>query len=222
MEPALATIPPTPFPQPETGVEVVEVDVTRNCLPNPYTPGDVIEAREYPAGAAPTERCTEPTGPPVDDVPDVTGLPLDVALSRLAEGGFAVDERPIHAAVYPVGFVERQRPGPGGSTRPEDGNAVVVWVGTNTGVRVTVPDVLGLRAEDAIAALTDLGFVVDVVIGCAGAPVAPPAADDETEGEQEAIDPGPTCGPSGAVEAQSIGAGERTDQHAVVELLVAP
>ena len=227
MEPVLATIPPTPFPQPETGVEVVEVDVTRNCLPNPYTPGDVIEAREYPAGAAPTERCTEPTGPPVDDVPDVTGLPLEVALSRLAEGGFAVDERKIHATVYPVGFVERQRPGPGGSTRPEDGNAVVVWVGTNTGVRVTVPDVLGLRAEEAVAALTDLGFVVDVRTGCPDTPAPAQPSDDETEGSEDqgaasAAPPEPGCGPSGAVQAQSVAGGDRTDEHAGITLLVAP
>ncbi len=201
MEPALATIPPTPFAQPQTGVQVVEVDVTRNCLPNPYTPADVIEAREYPAGAAPTERCTEPTGPPVDDVPDVTGLPLDVALARLAEGGFAVDQRPMDATLYPVGFVERQRPGPGGSTLPEDGNAVVLWISTNTGVRVTVPDVIGLRGADAVAALQDLGFVVDVRTGC--------------------LDP-EACGASGAVEAMTPGPGERTDEHAVVELLVAP
>ena len=201
MEPVLATIPPTPFPQPQTGVQVVEVDVTRNCLPNPYTPADVVEAREYPAGAAPTQRCTEPTGPPVDDVPDVTGLPLDVALTRLADGGFAVEQRPLHATVYPVGFVERQRPGPGGSTRPEDGNAVVLWVATNTGLRRTVPDVVGLRAEDAAAALAEQGFVVDVVEGCA--------------------DPD-ACGPAGGVEAQTPRAGERTDEHAVVELRVAP
>ena len=201
MEPVLATVPPTPFPQPQTDVQVVEVDVTRNCLPNPYTPSDVIEPREYPAGAAPTERCTEPTGPPVDDVPDVTGVPLELALARLEEGGFAVEERPIDATVYPVGFVERQRPEPGGSTRPEDGNAVVLWVATNTGVRVTVPDVLGLRAEEAASALAEQGFVVDVTTGCA--------------------DPD-ACGASGGVEAQSPAPGARSDEHGVVELLVAP
>lgn len=224
MEPALATVPPTPFPQPQTGVEVVEVDVTRNCLPNPYTPSDVIEAREYPAGAAPSRRCTEPTGPPVDDVPDVTGLPLEVALARLEEGGFAVDQRPMDATVYPVDFVERQRPEPGGSTRPEDGNAVILWVSTNTGARVTVPDVVGLRAEEAAAALRDLGFVVDVREGCAGPPAAPPSSGDEpSDADDTAAAPAaPTCGPSGAVEAQTPAGDGRADEHAVVELLVAP
>ena len=210
MEPALATIPPTPFPQPESGVEVVEVDVTRNCLPNPYTPADLVEEREYPAGAAPTQRCTEPTGPPVDDVPDVTGLPLDVARSLLAEGGFAVDERPIHATVYPVGYVERQRPQRGGSTRPEDGNAVVLWVTTNTGVRLAVPDVVALQSQEAVAALEAQGFVVDLVQGCA----APPTSSESPTA--------PACGPSGTVQAQTPAAGRRTDEHGIVELLVAP
>ncbi len=226
MEPALATIPPTPFAQPQTGVEVVEVDATRNCLPNPYTPADVIEEREYPAGAAPTQRCTEPTGPPVDDVPDVTGLPLDVALSLLAEGGFAVDQRPIDATLYPVGYVERQRPRGGGSTLPEDGNAVVLWVSTNTGVRVVVPDVIGLRAADAVAALEARGFVVDVSEGCATAPApaatsSPSASESPAATEAPTAPPGPTCGPSGAVEAQSPGPGERADEHGIIELLVA-
>lgn len=197
----LATTPATPFAQPVTGVEVVEVDVTRNCLPNPYTPRDLVEAREYPPGTAPTERCTEPTGPPVGDVPDITGLPVDVARELLEEQGFAsVELRPIAPQLHPTGFVERQRPGPGGSTAPEDGNTVVLWVGTVTRTSVAIPDVLGLRADDAIAALEADGFVVDVTVACLADP----------------------CEPLDAVAQQSPPPGTRVTQHGVVELVVTP
>ncbi|MFP5310036.1 MAG: transglycosylase domain-containing protein [Actinomycetes bacterium] len=201
MEPALDGVDPTPFPVPQIDLQVVEVDATRDCLPNPYTPADVIELREYLPGTAPTELCTEPTGPPVDDVPDVVGLPLDTARSLLAAQGFPIVERPIAATLYPPGFVARQRPGPGGSTSPDDGNAVVLWVTVTSRTRVAVPSVVGLPRAEAVAALEDAGFVVDVREGC---------------DLQECVQP------SGSVEALQPGAGERVVQHGVVTILVAP
>ena len=196
----LATTPPTPFEQPRTGVVSVEVDVTRDCLPNPYTPAELVETREYPADEAPTERCSEPTGPPVDGVPDVTGVPVEVALDLLAEGGFAVEQRPIAPQLHPTGFVERQRPAPGGTTEEADGNAVVLWVATVTRTSVVVPDLLGLRATEAVSALEAAGFVADVTVGCVADP----------------------CTPLDAVVQQSPAPGGRVGQHDVVRLLVTP
>jgi penicillin-binding protein 1A len=200
MGPALASVPATPFSQPTSGVEILEVDVSRNCLPNPYTPPELIEAREYPPGAAPTTRCTEPTGPPVDDVPDVRGLPLDLALAQLADGGFAIEQRPIQPTLFPSGYVERQRPEPGDATLAADENAVVLWVATPSRARVLVPDVLSLQRRDAVAALEAAGFVVDIRSGCV-------------------LDP---CGPAGSVEAQDPPPTARQRQYAVVTLTVSP
>jgi penicillin-binding protein 1A len=201
MGPALADTEPTAFPVPRIDLQVVEVDATRDCLPNPYTPSEVIELREYLPGTAPTELCTEPTGPPVDDVLDVVGLPVATARALLEEKGFPVVERPIAASLYPPGFVERQRPDPGGSTRPEDCNAVVLWVTVTSRTRVAVPDVTGLDLATATTALEAAGFVVDVRRGC---------------DLQECVQP------SGNVETSLPGAGERVGQHSVVTLLVAP
>lgn len=197
---ALAATPPTPFAEPATGVVTIEVDVTRDCLPNPYTPADVVEERDYPAGEEPTDVCTEPTGPPVDGVPDLEGLPLEVALGVLDDGGFRVEQRPIAPQLYPTGFVERQRPAPGGTTSAADDGAVVVWVGTVTRGAVEVPDVRGLRATEAVQALEAAGFVVDVRRGCPAAP----------------------CSPLDAVVEQSPTPGTRGRRHGVVELLVTP
>ena len=228
MGPALASEPASAFPQPSTGVAVVEVDVTRNCLPNPYTPDELVEAREYPPGAAPTERCTEPTGPPIDDVPDLEGLPLETALSVLAEQGFAFEVRAVEARLYPTGIVERQRPAPGGATLEQDGNAVVVWVATNTGARVVVPDVRGLPAGDAAAALESAGFVVDLATAACPDPSAatPDPATSQEQDPGTAPSPVPVPDPCasgpGSVAGSDPSPGDRVRQHAVVTLLVVP
>ncbi|MBW3621528.1 MAG: transglycosylase domain-containing protein, partial [Actinobacteria bacterium] len=201
-EEALAGVDPEPFPVPDVSLVQVEVDGTRNCLPNPYTPEELIEVRDYLRGTEPTERCTEPTGPPIDDVPGLVGLPLDVAERLLADKGFVVDVRPETSLRYPPGIVTRQRPEVGGTTREIDGNAVVLWVSVSTRSRAAVPDVTGLELEQAVTALEATGWVVDVATGC-------PAAGCE------GVVPG-------TVWAQTPTAGTSEREHSVVTVSVAP
>jgi penicillin-binding protein 1A len=166
MADALEGTRPTPFPVPDVRLVPVEVDVTRNCLPNPYTPADVVEVREYLRGTEPTQRCSEPTGPPIDDVPSLVGLPLDVAARLLGDRGFVVDVRPEASRRFPPGIVTRQRPAAGGTTLAADDNAVVLWVSTSSRGRATVPDVIGLGVDDAVTALEAAGWVVELEPGC--------------------------------------------------------
>ena len=201
-EPALAGIEAEGFPVPEVDLVTVEVDVERNCLPNPYTPAELIAERSYLVGSEPTERCKEPTGPPIDDVPDVAGLPLAVAERLLGDKGFLVDVRAIASDVYPPGIITRQRPAAGGTTSAEDGHAVVVWVSTNSRGRSAVPNVLELDAEQATTLLESAGWVVEQVLGC----------------------PSEGCGglSSGEVWDQSPEPHDILQDHSVVRIVAAP
>ncbi|MBW3664032.1 MAG: PBP1A family penicillin-binding protein [Actinobacteria bacterium] len=183
---ALDGTPPSAFPVPEVDLVVVDVDVTRNCLPNPYTPQELIEPRQYLRGTEPIERCNEPTGPPLDDVPSVTGLPLAVAQQLLEDKGFVVATRPEASLVFPPGIVTRQRPSPGGSTLPMDGNAVVLWVSQSVRSQAQVPDVLGLDRVDAIATLEAAGWVVEVRPECPLDGCGSNAVPDQVWGQQPA------------------------------------
>ncbi|MDX1657900.1 MAG: PASTA domain-containing protein, partial [Nitriliruptorales bacterium] len=165
-EPALEGLEHDGFPVPEVDLVTVEVDVERNCLPNPYTPAELIAERSYLVGTEPTERCKEPTGPPIDDVPDVVGLPLEVAERLLSDKGFLTDVRAIASDLYPPGIITRQRPAAGGTTSADDGHAVVIWVSTNSRGRSAVPDVLELDQEQATTLLESAGWVVEPVLGC--------------------------------------------------------
>lgn len=185
----LADVEPTPFEIPEVELVSVEVDVTRNCLPNPYTPPELVDDREYLRGSEPTEICTEPTGPAVVDVPSVLGLPIEVARRLLSDEGFPVEVRPLASKRYPPGIVELQRPAPGGTTDPADGNRVVLWVSEAITTRATVPDVVEVSLDDAIRFLEQAGWVPVVqracpATGCVGDPTRvyaqdPPAGTSE-------------------------------------------
>ncbi|MBW3658100.1 MAG: PBP1A family penicillin-binding protein [Actinobacteria bacterium] len=201
-EDALEGVDPEPFPVPDVSLVQVEVDGTRNCLPNPYTPEELIEVRDYLRGTEPTERCTEPTGPPIDDVPGLVGLPIDVAERLLTDKGFVVDVRPENSLRYPPGIVTRQRPEVGGTTLEVDGNAVVLWVSVSTRARATVPTVTGLDLDQAVAALEATGWVVQIATGC------------PSDG-CEAVEPG-------TVWAQTPAGGTTEREHSLVTVSVAP
>ncbi len=200
-EDALADVPPTPFPAPDVAIVAVEVDGSRDCLPNPYTPPDLVVVREYVSGMEPTTRCTEPSGPPIDDVPLVVGFPLQVALQMLEDQGFVVDVRPEASNVYPTGVVSRQRPGPEGRTLERDGNAVVLWVSSVVRTRARVPDVSGLDVDAAMIALEDAGWIV--------------------EWREECPEGGCTVG-ARRVWQQVPAAGEVATSHTIVRLSIAP
>ena len=199
---ALAGSPKVDFQAPDVNLVHVKVDVTRNCLPNPYTPPDLIETRDFLAGTAPTEQCSEPSGPPVDDVPSVVGLPKDVAARLLRDQGFGVDVREVASPRFPSGIVAKQRPDPGGTTREQDDNAVVIWVATAASGRARIPSVVGLKGDDAVRALEADGWVPTVEEGC------PP---EGCAGMQR-----------GEVWGQAPKAGTDTRPHSEITLLVSP
>jgi len=199
---ALADVPARGFPVPDLSIVTIKVDVTRDCLPNLYTPADVVELREYVRGAEPTQRCTEPAGPPIDDVPMVVGLPLATARRLLADEGFLVDVRQEVSALYPTGIVARQRPVPGATTLERDGNAVVIWVSTAVRTRSAVPDVVGLDVDDAQTVLELTGWVVEVRRSCGGGDCQGLSADE--------------------VWAQTPEGGEVARDHSLVVLTAAP
>jgi membrane peptidoglycan carboxypeptidase len=163
---ALADIPAHDFPIPEVALTTVRVDTTRNCLPNPYTPPEVIAERAYLTGTEPTELCTEPTGPPTTDVPSVVGLPLDVAVRTLHNAGFTVEERSEFSIQLPPGFVVRQSPPAGREQLLSDGYTVTVYISVADRSGRTVPDVLNLPIDEGRALLEDAGFVVEVRLVC--------------------------------------------------------
>ncbi len=165
-EAALADVAPREFTVPTVDLVVVSIDTVRNCLPNPYTPPELIAPREFLRGTEPTEICTEPTGPAVVDIPSVIGLPLEVAQRLLVDQGLPVEVRPVAALRFPPGIVELQRPSPGESTRPEDGNTVILWVATAVQNQVQVPDVVEVDVGVAIGILEASGWVPSVVRAC--------------------------------------------------------
>lgn len=193
---ALAATPPSDFPEPQMALVAVEVDVSRNCLPNPYTPPELVEEREFLRGTEPTERCTEPTGPALDDVPEVLGLPLEVAARLLADRGFELEVRAEHSRLLPPGYVTRQRPAPRSDLAP--GEVVVVWSSVSSRTRSSPPDVLGLPVDEARTALEDAGFVVEVARDC------------------------PCSLPPGTVHNQSPAAGTQVLDHDLVRLTAVP
>jgi membrane peptidoglycan carboxypeptidase len=122
---ALAGTPVKEFPLPATGLVRVKVDSTRGCLPNAYTPPELIEEQVFLAGGEPKEVCTEPTGPPLVPVPNVVGSSREEARARLEGAGLTwVEER--EDSNLPEGTVVRQDPA-AGNFLPA-GAAVTYWV----------------------------------------------------------------------------------------------
>jgi penicillin-binding protein 1A len=163
---ALADVPAHEFDVPEIALTRVDVDTTRNCLPNPYTPPELVGERAYLTGTEPTELCTEPTGPPTTDVPSVLGLPVDVATRTLQSAGFTVEEREEFSVQLPPGFVLRQDPEPGTEQLLERGYVVTLHVSVADRRAVEVPDVLNAPLDVARETLESAGFVVEVVLAC--------------------------------------------------------
>ncbi len=166
---ALVDVPASGFPIPDSELVVVEVDVTRDCLPNPYTPRDVVAEQGYLAGTEPTEVCAEPTGPPTLDVPDVRGLRADAARAALVEAGFSVIEQLQHSAELPPGVVIGQDPPPGAGQELRDtGYVATIQVSSADRTEGVVPDVLNFDLNVARERLEDAGFVVRVELTCPG------------------------------------------------------
>jgi membrane peptidoglycan carboxypeptidase len=106
----------------------------------------------YPAGdfAAPDNELTKVQ---LVELPNVVGMAVDQAKSKLEEAGFTVNVGDPVDSDQPAGVVGAQNPGPGkiagGST---------VTINPSNGQGISVPDVSGRTLEDAKKALRSAGF----------------------------------------------------------------
>ena len=163
---ALTGVPARDFAAAPGGVVRVEVDGTRNCLPNAYTPRELVRTRSYVPGSEPTEHCTEPTGPVDARVPDVLNLPFEAAERLLGGEGLRVIRRAELRPDLPPGRVVRQSPEAGATLSADPARQLPVTVWVSAGREVTVPDVLGLPVDRAVAELEGHGLLVEVEEGC--------------------------------------------------------
>jgi hypothetical protein len=163
---ALEDVPAADFDRPSLSLATVLVDITRNCLPNPYTPPEIIGERSYLKGTQPTEVCREPTGPPTADVPSVVGLPLEAAVRVLESAGLRVERRSEDSVTLPPGYVVRQDPASGPPRKLASGFVVRIWISTSARATARVPDVVGLDAIAATEMLEDVGFSVATAEEC--------------------------------------------------------
>lgn len=99
-------------------------------------------------------------GKQVTTLPDMTGLRAESAALRLAEMGFAVRREKQSSAAYAVGQVIATRPAAGATLQAGD-TVTLIEGATQPRRTLTVPDVVGMTAEQARQALLHAGFVVD-------------------------------------------------------------
>ncbi|MBV8981216.1 MAG: PASTA domain-containing protein, partial [Acidimicrobiia bacterium] len=102
-------------------------------------------------------------------VPNVSGMPVDVAEDQLGSEGFTANPVSVPNGDYPPGFVIGQSPCAG--CLATGGSAVTLQVGTGK-APAHIPNVLGLSESDARATLRSAGFAAHVVVQ-----EEPPAAD---------------------------------------------
>ncbi len=164
---ALADQVATPFANVDGELITVTVDLTRDCLPNPFTPRSVIGERGYVVGSEPTEVCAEPSGPPTVDVPVVEGLSADQARQALNEAGFTVFEKPQFDTSRPPGVVIAQSPSPGADqVLAETGFNATITISSADRTGTIVPDLLGRSIAVARETLEEQGFNVSVRLEC--------------------------------------------------------
>lgn len=157
---ALQGVPPSEFPVPEFELASVKVDVTRGCLPNLYTPSELIQTQTFLNGTEPTEVCRQPAGPILAVVPSVIGQLEEQAVRVLEQAGFEVDTKQEPARLHPPGRVIRQDPPEG--TELSSGKEVTIWVADESSRR-EVPDVVNLTELQAQELLENSGFEVEAV-----------------------------------------------------------
>lgn len=119
-------------------------------------------------------------GPEPVDVPSVVGLPEEEAVSALESAGLtaAVSPEPVNDITVPAGSVLTQSPA-GGQLRP--GESVTLSI--SAGPRILpVPDVFSDSEADAVAALEEAGFTVEVEYAF-GRPVLGLVAGQDLTGE---------------------------------------
>src|SRR5439155_19828792 len=93
MSRATIRMPVERFQRPTSQYVTVNVDTSRNCLPNQFTPPYLIQPVTYLQGTQPTRQCTQPITYQPLAVPSVVGLDQPVAVKVLEGSGFHVDAR---------------------------------------------------------------------------------------------------------------------------------
>jgi beta-lactam-binding protein with PASTA domain len=156
---ALEGVPASDFPVPPVDLVQVDVDVSRGCLPNLFTPKELIQRQQFIAGTEPKQMCTEPSAPVQSLVPSVVGYPEADGTKLLAQAGFATQRQEEPSLLFPPGSITRQSPAAGSAMA--SGQTVTIWVARATG-GVPVPDVVNLSEAEARLILDQAGFNVDV------------------------------------------------------------
>jgi penicillin-binding protein 1A len=207
MTQALAGVPPLEFPVEAADLVTVRIDVTRNCLPNPYTPPALIREQAFIRGTEPTTVCTEPsTG--VIAAPNVVGKVKAQAQDALEETGYVVRVAPRSCPSYPNGYVCDQSPAPG--TTGHVGDRATIYVSDDTAVG-TIPMVLGKTVTGAKTALKNAGFNYEVVYQ------ANPDGDAGISGCRD-----PDEHASQQVWLQTVCAGEQRPKGSIIRIYVTP
>jgi penicillin-binding protein 1A len=207
MAQALSGIPPADFPVQVSDLVRVRIDVTRNCLPNPYTPPALIEEQVYIKGTQPKAVCAEPTTG-VISAPNVIGKPRADAVQLLEEAGYVVTVAARSCPSYPIGYACDQEPAPGSAGSV--GQHATVFVSDDSTIG-TIPMVLGKTSSQAKDTLRKAGFVVEVVT------LANPDGDAGIAGCRD-----PDQGTAGRVWLQSFCAGEQRPRGSAVRIYVNP
>jgi beta-lactam-binding protein with PASTA domain len=101
-----------------------------------------------------TVALTVSAGKPKLAVPNVVGLPVATAVKKLEAAGLGSNQRVVFASA-PPGRVTAERPAAG--TAVKKGSTVALTVSRGP-QRVSVPNVVGRRRDDAIARLRSAGF----------------------------------------------------------------
>ena len=169
MRAAMAGRPLGRFPQPDTSLVEVALDVERGCLPNRFTPAARVASVVYLKASAPTRTCREPDGPLPGVVPSVVGVPVARVAGWLEVAGLSLVQRLRVDDDAAPGMVLAQSPA-GGSARPP-GAPVELTVAVDRrgagglGV-VLVPEVLGQPEATARELLAQAGLGVELLAGC--------------------------------------------------------
>nr|WP_246256624.1 Stk1 family PASTA domain-containing Ser/Thr kinase [Isoptericola halotolerans] len=139
------------------------VDEARTAYDDDAPAGEVLEVSVPEGSEQPHDtavRLTVSDGPAPVRVPQVVGLGKDGAESDLSDAGLAVEySDPEHSTDVDEGRVLSQDPEQGATARRTDTVTLTLSAGPPD---AEVPDVVGMSSEEAVGALEDAGFDVDV------------------------------------------------------------
>jgi penicillin-binding protein 1A len=134
-------------------------------------------------------------------IPSLVGMPAEQAELALSRAGFSPKRRTVADNEYPPGYVVGQSPA--GETMAPGGSTVTMLVSAGAKRTAEVPDVLGRAQAEAVAAVKEAGFAVQL--------------ENQPEG-----DPAMAQAHKGLVWKQSPGAGGPADAGSTVVLWVNP